>query len=84
MRRFKNDAVTLNSRFMLRLRGSLKSEVGPEPRIKVTESLTGTVAPGFESGLCKPVQVLITQNGTKVCSLSSRPIEISYLALLPY
>lgn len=62
----------------LRLRGRLNSEVGSKPSIKVTVSLNGTVGPGFESDVCGQSEFEITQNGTKVRSLTSGPVEISY------
>ena len=62
----------------LRLKGCLDSEVGSKPSIKVTVSLNGTVGRGFESDLCGQSEFEIAQNVTKVRSLTSGPVEISY------
>lgn len=68
----------------LRLRGPLKSEVGSKPSIKVVVSLNGTVGPDFESELCGRSEFEILQNGAKVRSLTSGPVEMSYSTVVCY
>lgn len=68
----------------LRLRGCLKSDIGAKARVKVIVSLNGTVGPGFEDDLCDEPKIEVTQNGTRVRSLSSGPVEMSYRVVIPY
>ena len=66
----------------LRLRGNLISEVGSKPRISVSVSLNGIIGPDFESDLCEEFEIM--QNGTKVRSLNTGPVDIPYRAIIPY
>lgn len=68
----------------LRLRGKLNSDVGDKARIKLIVALNGTVGPSVDSDLCAQRKIEITQNGSRVCSLKSGPIEMSYSVVIPY
>lgn len=69
----------------LRLRGILNSDIGPEPRIKLTASLNGTVGPSIESAFCSRDQnIEITQNGTSLCPPKQGPVEMTYSINIPF
>ncbi len=74
----------LDSHMTLRLRASLKSDVGSEARIKLAVWLNGTVGPGGEYDLFAQQRLKIVQNGTSVHSLSRGPVEMSYSVVIPY
>ena len=85
--RFTNDALThytLNGRMTLRLRGNLFLKSVQNLVSTLSVSLNATVGPGFESDLCDQSMFEVMQNGTKVHSLNTGPVEVSYRAIIPY
>jgi len=69
----------------LRLAGVLKSDVGAEPRIKITVSLNNHVGPQSESPLCfQQGKIEITQNGTRVCPPRKGSVLMEYSVGIPY
>jgi len=69
----------------VRLKGSLLSDVGPTPALKMTASLNGTISPVSEGELCSQRSKLeITQNGTSVCPPKKGPVEMSYDVIIAY
>jgi hypothetical protein len=80
----RTDAFHYNSQMILRLRGNINSDIGPNPRLKVTVSLNGTVGPGFEADLCSNDKLDIRQNGASMCPPKRGAVEMSYSAVIPY
>ena len=70
----------------LHLTGNLQSDVGSEPRIKLTSWLYDFDGPGIESCLCKqyPDNIEINQNGTSICPPKKGPVQMTYSVKIPY
>lgn len=70
----------------LRLKGTITSPIGPNPRIQITLSINGTVGPRIEDKLCSNGKLEIKQKITATgnCAPEEGAVEMVYSAMIPY